>query len=162
MRNDEVIKSIRYILDLDDAEIAKILKLADYQPSRDEVSEIFKDEKETITKIDGSEVQKDTDHKLTAHFLDGVIFQLRGKSDKHPPQPIQTPVTNNIVLKKLRVAFKLKDTDIINILKDEGLSISKSELSAFFRDDTHRNYKNCGDQVLRYFLRGLAKRHRGE
>ncbi|MDZ7755857.1 DUF1456 family protein [Rhodohalobacter sp.] len=162
MRNDEVIKSIRYILDLDDARIAEFLKLAGYQPSREEVSEIFNDNKETITKIDGTEVEKDTDHKLTAHFLDGVIFHLRGKSDKHPPQPIQTPVTNNIVLKKLRVAFKLKDTDIIDILESEGLSISKTELSAFFRDDTHRNYKNCGDQVLRNFLRGLAKRKRGE
>ena len=162
MRNDEIIKSIRYILDLDDAQIAEFLKLADYQPTRGEVTEIFNEDKETETKIDGTVVEKDTPHKLTAHFLDGVIFHLRGKSDKHPPQPIQTPVTNNIVLKKLRVAFKLKDTDIIDILKDEGLNISKTELSAFFRDDNHRNYKNCGDQVLRYFLRGLAKRHRGE
>lgn len=162
MRNDEIIKSTRYILDLDDAQIAEFLKLADYQPTRDEVSEIFSDNKETITKIDGTEVEKDTDDKLTAHFLDGVIFHLRGKSDKHPAPPIQTPVTNNIVLKKLRVAFKLKDTDIIDILESEGLSLSKTELSAFFRDDTHRNYKNCGDQVLRNFLRGLAKRQRGD
>ncbi len=160
MRNDEVIKSIRHILDLQDAKIADILKLADYQPDRDEVSEIFKDDKGTITKIDGTVIEKDTPHKLTAHFLDGLIFHLRGKSDKHPPQPIEVPVTNNIVLKKLRVAFKLKDTDIIELLKGEGLSISKSELGAFFRDDNHRNYKPCGDQVLRYLLRGLAKRFR--
>ncbi|WP_069132187.1 YehS family protein [Rhodohalobacter halophilus] len=162
MRNDEVIKSIRYIMDLQDAQIADILKLADYQPDREEVSEIFNENKGSITKIDGTVVEKDTDHKLTAYFLDGVIFHLRGKSDKHPPKPIQIPVTNNIVLKKLRVAFKLKDTNIIDILKEEGLSISKTELSAFFRDDNHRNYKNCGDQVLRNFLRGLAKRQRGE
>lgn len=151
MRNDDVIKSIRYILDLDDVEIAEILKLADYQPKRDEIAGIFEEDDD-----------KDATHELTANFLDGLIYFRRGKSDKHPPQPIQIPVTNNIVLKKLRVAFKLRENDIQKILHSTGFEVSSTELSALFRKENHRNYRECGDQLLRYFLKGLAIKYRNE
>ncbi len=71
-------------------------------------------------------------------------------------------MTNNDVLKKLRIALELKDTDIIEILKLAGFQITKSELSALFRTPDHRNYKECGDQILRNFLNGLIIRNRGE
>ena len=71
-------------------------------------------------------------------------------------------MTNNDVLKKLRIALELKDTDIIEILKLASFQITKSELSALFRTPDHRNYKECGDQILRNFLNGLIIRNRGE
>jgi uncharacterized protein YehS (DUF1456 family) len=71
-------------------------------------------------------------------------------------------MTNNDILKKLRIALELKDTDIIDILKLAGFEITKSELSALFRNADHRNYKECGDQILRNFLNGLIIRNRGE
>jgi uncharacterized protein YehS (DUF1456 family) len=71
-------------------------------------------------------------------------------------------MTNNEILKKLRIALELKDTDIIEILKLAGFEISKSEVSALFRSPDHRNYKVCGDQILRNFLNGLIIRNRGE
>lgn len=150
MRNDEVIKSIRYILDLDDVQIANILKLADYEPTRDEINAIFQETYE----------EEDATHELMAHFLDGFIYFKRGKSDKHPPQPIQIPVTNNMVLKKLRVAFKLRESDILQILKSTDFTVTPTELSALFRAENHRNYRSCGDQLLRYFLKGLAYKYR--
>lgn len=70
-------------------------------------------------------------------------------------------MTNNEILKKLRVALSLKDTDIIEILKLAEFDISKAELSALFRSEDHRNYKECGDQILRRFLNGLIIRNRG-
>ena len=69
---------------------------------------------------------------------------------------------NNDILKKLRIALNLKDTDIIEILKLADFEITKSELSALFRNEDHRNYKECGDQILRRFLNGLIIRNRGE
>ncbi|MBE9504644.1 MAG: DUF1456 family protein [Proteobacteria bacterium] len=69
---------------------------------------------------------------------------------------------NNTILKKLRIALELKDTDIIEILKLADFEISKSELSALFRKEDHKNYKECGDQILRYFLDGLIIRNRGK
>jgi len=71
-------------------------------------------------------------------------------------------MTNNDILKKLRIALELKDTDIIEILKLADFEITKSELSALFRNPDHRNYKECGDQILRNFLNGLIIRNRGK
>ena len=70
-------------------------------------------------------------------------------------------MTNNDIFKKLRVALKLKDEDILGILRLVDFKISKSELGAIFRKDDHPNYKECGDQLLRNFLNGLIIYMRG-
>jgi uncharacterized protein YehS (DUF1456 family) len=70
-------------------------------------------------------------------------------------------MSNNDVLKKLRVALQLRDDQIVEILKLVNFNISKSELGAFFRSEDHPNYKPCGDQVLRNFLNGLVIHLRG-
>lgn len=70
-------------------------------------------------------------------------------------------MSNNDILKKLRVALQLRDDDIIHILKLVDFSMSKTELSAFFRSEDHPNFKPCGDQVLRNFLNGLVIYKRG-
>jgi len=93
-------------------------------------------------------------------FLDGLIIHRRGKQKGHKPRPVEIPVTNNTVLKKLRVAFKLREDDIIEILKSTGFSVSTTELSALFRSEDHRNFMRCGDQLLRYFLKGLSEKYK--
>jgi uncharacterized protein YehS (DUF1456 family) len=70
-------------------------------------------------------------------------------------------MSNNDILKKLRVALELRDDDIIHILGLEDFKISKTELSAFFRTEDHPNYKPLGDQILRKFLNGLVTYKRG-
>jgi uncharacterized protein YehS (DUF1456 family) len=70
-------------------------------------------------------------------------------------------LTNNDILKKLRVALQLRDDEIVKILKLKDFEISKTELSAFFRNEDHPNYKKCGDQLLRNFLDGLIIYKRG-
>lgn len=70
-------------------------------------------------------------------------------------------LSNNDILKKLRVALELKDDDIIAILKLVDFEVSKSELSALFRKEDHPNYMPCGDQLLRNFLNGLVIHKRG-
>ena len=69
---------------------------------------------------------------------------------------------NNQILWKLRIALKLKDTDIIDILKLADFEITKPELTALFRREDHKNFKQCGDQILRRFLDGLIIRNRGK
>lgn len=68
---------------------------------------------------------------------------------------------NNDILKKLRVALKLRDDEIVEILKLVDFRITTTELGAFFRKSDHPNYKECGDQVLRNFLNGLIIHLRG-
>jgi len=70
-------------------------------------------------------------------------------------------MSNNDILKKLRVALHLKNTDIIEILKLVDFKISESELGALFRKEDHPKYKDCGDQILRNFLNGLVIHLRG-
>jgi uncharacterized protein YehS (DUF1456 family) len=70
-------------------------------------------------------------------------------------------MTNNDILKKLRVALKLRDDDILEILKLVDFPVSKSEISALFRAEDHPNYVECGDQFLRNFLNGLIIYMRG-
>ncbi|MBT8316911.1 MAG: DUF1456 family protein [Lutibacter sp.] len=70
-------------------------------------------------------------------------------------------LTNNDIFKKLRVAHKLRDTDIIDICKLVDFKVSKSELGAIFRKEDHPKYMECGDQFLRNFLNGLVIHLRG-
>ena len=70
-------------------------------------------------------------------------------------------LTNNDILKKIRVALKLRDNDIVDILKLVDFNISKSELNAFFRKEDHPKYMELQDQILRNFLNGLIIHKRG-
>ena len=64
-------------------------------------------------------------------------------------------------MKKLRVALKLRDTDIVDILSLVDFKTTTTELSALFRAEDHPNFKPCGDQILRNFLNGLVIYTRG-
>jgi uncharacterized protein YehS (DUF1456 family) len=101
------------------------------------------------------------DDRTLAHFLDGLIVHFRGRDESQPLRPVEKRITNNLVLKKLRVAFQLKDVDMHDIFQQAGFPVSKPELSALFRQPDHKNYRACGDQLLRNFLKGLTLRVRG-
>lgn len=70
-------------------------------------------------------------------------------------------MSNNDILKKLRVALHLRNSDIVEICKLVNFRITESELTALFRKDDHPNFKACGDQILRNFLNGLIIYKRG-
>lgn len=87
--------------------------------------------------------------------------QERGTLNYIKPETKNKKMTNNDILKKLRVALMLRDDQIVEILELVDFRISKSELGAFFRAEDHENYMECGDQVLRNFLNGLVIHLRG-
>jgi uncharacterized protein YehS (DUF1456 family) len=70
-------------------------------------------------------------------------------------------MSNNDIMKKLRVAMKFTDDDIIKVLDLANFRITKTELGAIFRKEDHPNFKPCGDQILRNFLNGLIIHQRG-
>jgi uncharacterized protein YehS (DUF1456 family) len=96
--------------------------------------------------------------KMMGSFLDGLIIHKRGRKETQPGEEKPAALTNNDILKKLRIALELKEDDMLNILKLGDVDISKSELTALFRKKGHKHYKECGDQFLRYFFKGLALR----
>lgn len=75
---------------------------------------------------------------------------------KKVPMMITNENVNNMLLKKIKIALSLSSEDMLGILGNAGVQISKSELSAVFRKEGHRNYKECGDRYARNFLKGLA------
>ena len=89
-----------------------------------------------------------------ATFLNGLINDKRGKKEGVQPAP-EKRLTNNIILTKLKIAFNLRAEDIIELLAKLDLRISKPELSAFSRKPDHKHYRECKDQFLRNFLKGL-------
>lgn len=70
-------------------------------------------------------------------------------------------LTNNDILKKLRVALQLRNADIVEIMKLADFKVTESELGALFRAEDHPKFKKCGDQFLRNFLNGLVIYKRG-
>lgn len=153
MNNNDVLRSLRYLLDINDAELVAICLLADYPLEPAAVPDLLK-------KDDEAGFQPCTDQVL-AHFLAGLILHKRGRDESRPPLPVEKRLTNNIILKKLRVAFELRDDDMHDILRAADLPMTKAELNALFRNPEHKNYRVCGDQLLRNFLRGLTQRERG-
>ncbi|OQY17282.1 MAG: hypothetical protein B6I36_09230, partial [Desulfobacteraceae bacterium 4572_35.1] len=93
-------------------------------------------------------------------FLDGLIVYTRGPSDQTGAAHLDVPLNNNVILKKMRIALQLRDSDLLNLFAAAEYKITKSELSALFRKKGHKNYKECGDQILRNFLVGLTKHNR--
>lgn len=89
-----------------------------------------------------------------ALFLNGLINEKRGKKEGAQPAPEQS-LTNNIIFRKLKIALDLKDDDILALMDLADLRISKHELSAFFRKPDHKHYRECKDQILRNFLKGI-------
>lgn len=151
MRNNDILRRIRYTFDYTDSKMIALFGLADHQITRTQLSDWLKKEDDPAFKNCG-------DMQLAA-FLSGLINDRRGKKAGPPVRP-EKQLNNNIILRKLKIAFNLKDDDILNILALAELPMSKHELSAFFRKPEHKNYRSCKDQVLRNFLQGLQRRYR--
>ena len=151
MKNNEVLRSLRYIFDFSDAKMVSIFALAGHQVTRPQVSEWLRRDDDPAMKS-----CKDVELAL---LLNGLIIEKRGKIEGPPPEPEQR-LTNNSIFKKLRIALDLKGNDIQEIMGLARFIISEHEISAFFRKPGQNNYRLCKDQVLRNFLRGLQLKYR--
>lgn len=151
MINNDILRSLRYTFDLEDKETLEILALADNIVLRDELCAWLKKDKDSSFKA--------CSDKDFLSYLDGFILYKRGKQDK-AIQATSQILTNNLILKKLKIALSLKSEEIMSLLNLVDVKISKHELSALFRQKDHKNYRECKDQFLRNFLRGLQKKYR--
>jgi uncharacterized protein YehS (DUF1456 family) len=152
MLNNDVLRSLRYMLDVSDAKMVEIVELGGKTVSEQEIT--------AVLKKDDEPGYQDCPDDLLAHALDGLVYFKRGKDESRPAPALELPVSNNQVLKKLRVAFELKDEDIHAIMRSVDFEVSKPEMSALFRKAGTSNYRVCGDQFLRNFLKGLTQRLR--
>jgi uncharacterized protein YehS (DUF1456 family) len=147
-------RRFRYALNINDRTMLDIFKLGEHPLELPGLKDLLKKEEETGFVL--------CNNKVLSSFLDGFIIYKRGKKEDAGAQPKRSghQLTNNLILRKIRIGLELKEDDMLGILKRANFTLSKSELSAFFRDKEHKNFKPCGDQVLRNFLSGLAVWHR--
>lgn len=152
MTNNDFLRRLRYALDIKDNIMVQIFKKGNIILTREDVIDYLKkDIDEGFKKLNNNDL---------IAFLDGLIIQKRGKREDGTPVP-KVKVTknnlNNILLRKLRIALSFKSYDMIKIFKLGGIEISEGELSALFRSEDHKNYKECGDKYIRVFLKGLTE-----
>ncbi|MGE8203035.1 DUF1456 family protein [Heyndrickxia sp. NPDC080065] len=166
MDNNDILIRLRYALELKNKEMAEIFKHGGVEVSVPEVVKILT---KTYNEDDyENEDQIKCTHSMLDSFLNGLIIYKRGKQEPKPgqPNPPESPLktsgnVNNLLLKKVKIALALTTDDILDIFDNAGLRVSKGELGALLRKEGHKNYKECGDNFARNFLKGLAIKYRG-
>jgi uncharacterized protein YehS (DUF1456 family) len=151
MTNNDILRRVRYIFDLSDSQMIAIFAAADDQVTREQISAWLKKDEDPA-------FQKCNDARL-AIFLNGFINKKRGKKEGAQPQP-EKRLTNNIILMKLKIALNLKAEDVMEVMALANVPIGKHELSALSRRPGHKHYRECKDQFLRNFLKGLQLKYR--
>lgn len=150
MLSNDILRSLRYTLKVNNNGMVRILALAEMESTSANFDA-------WVTKEDEEGFVRCPDIILSG-FLNGLIYDKRGKDDSAPELALERRVNNNTVLKKLRIAFSLKTDDIQAIMTQQNVRVSMPEITAMMRAPDHKNYRECGDQFLRYFLRGLTHR----
>ena len=165
MNNNDILIRLRYALDIKNTGMVEIFKLGGIEVTKEEVSIMLT--KSTDSNETESEAYIKCSNGMLDSFLNGFIIFKRGKQDPKPGQPTgpALPIknnesVNNIILKKLKIALALTSEDMLDILEEAGVVITKGELSAVLRKEGHKNYKECGDRYARNFLKGLAIKYR--
>ncbi len=150
MTNNDIFRRLRHALDISDTAAAEIIGKTGEETTRSQVSRWLKRDDE-----DGYQAMSDP---TLCRFLDGLIIEKRGpRPDGSVPEPLEL-LTNNEILKKLRIALEMRDEDVNAVFEKAEFVVTKAELSSFFRKEGHRNYRLCPEQVLRKFIQGLGKK----
>lgn len=145
MTNNDILRRLRYALDLTSEDMIRLFLLAGRPMTLPDL--------DLLLKKDDEPGWIECPDPLLQSFLDGLILKQRGPRDTPASNNV---LDNNLILRKIRIALHLEDTDMLSILEAGGMKISKAELSALFRKPEHRNYMRCQDQLLKKFLKGLT------
>ncbi len=148
MTNNDTLRRLRYALNKNDIAMAQITSKSGRETTEAEVINWLKFEDES-----GFSELSDSD---LCSFLDGLIVEKRGP---HPSGNVPKPLdflSNNEVLKKLRIALNLQSDGMLEIFKKAEFDVSNAELGSFFRRADHPKFAKCPEQVLRKFITGLS------
>ena len=150
MTNNDLLRRLRYALNLPDGLTLKIFTLGGKVATEAELAVWLKKEEEP-----GYAACRD---EILAAFLDGFILLRRGPRPESSAAPGSERLTNNLILKKLRIALAWQEDDVLAALAVGGMTVSKNELTALFRKPGQKNFKPCGDQLLRAFITGMVNK----
>lgn len=146
MTNNDIIRRLRYSLNLNDSKIIKLFALGKVDVTKEQII--------CWLAKKGNDHYKNCQDVRLASFLNGLITDRRGES-KTSKFKYEKTLNNNIILRKIVIALNFRSKDILKIMSLANFNISKHELSAFFRKPDHKHFRDCNDQILRNFLKGL-------
>ncbi|MEI6080055.1 MAG: DUF1456 family protein [bacterium] len=153
MDNNYVLRSVRYALNINDSTMLEIFELGGHKISRQDLTSLLKHE--------GDKDLVSCSNDIMKAFLDGLIINKRGVSEnKAGATEKPSPLNNNVILKKIRIAMNFREEDMLATFQLAGMEVTKTELTAIFRRPDHKNYRECGDQFIRNFLKGLGMKNR--
>jgi uncharacterized protein YehS (DUF1456 family) len=147
INTNEVIYKLQQALSLTLEEMIEAYKLENYDMSQIHL-------KRLLTR------RQEKDFMLCSYeelgvFLDGLVTLKRGPSPKKPHEREVIELSNNLILKKLRIALELKEAETEIIFGLADVELSKQQLASLFRKEGHKNFKVCSDELLMAFLEGL-------
>jgi uncharacterized protein YehS (DUF1456 family) len=151
MINNEILRQITASFELDDAKVMKIFALGDLEVTLAQTSAWLK-------KSDDGAFTLCEDPEFAA-FLNGWIIEKRGRQEG-PPRETEQTLSNNQVFSKLKIALNLQAEEVMEVTSLGGLTLNKRQLSAFFRKPGNKHYRECTDQCLQSFLKGMQARYR--
>ena len=168
MDNNDILVRIRYALDLKNVDLMKIFALGGETVKKETLIEMMKRTRDLgLEEEDFKPEHHRLDYRQLEVFLNGLIIFKRGpqppasNGKEYPKFIIASEFdVNNVLLKKLKIALKLKQEDMEAIFKKAGLTVTGTEITALLRAKGHKHYRECGDNFARNFLLGMAKTYR--
>ena len=147
MKTNDILYKIKKALNLSQEEMMEAYKLADYKMDATHLDSLLKRRQDK-----GSQL---CSYEELGVFLDGFVILKRGPSPKKSNNDEAVELTNNLILKKLRIALELKEAETEIIFSLADVELSKQQLASLFRKEGHKNFKECSDELLMAFLDGL-------
>ncbi len=147
MQINDILFKITKALSLEHDEIIKAYGLADYTISKERLINILKRRQD-------KGFEEATFEELGV-FLDGLVLLKRGPSDKVATDEDAVPLTNNLILKKIRVAMELKEPELVILFALAEVTLTKRQIGSLFRKEGSKNFRVCSDELLMAFLDGL-------
>ena len=146
MKTNDILFKIQKALNLSQKEMLEAYKLADYKMDATHLDSLLKRCQDEGFKL--------CSYEELGVFLDGLVILKRGPSPKKQSDDA-VELTNNLILKKLRIALELKEAETEIIFSLADVELSKQQLASLFRKEGHKNFKECSDVLLMAFLDGM-------
>ncbi len=147
MKTNDILYKIQKALNLSQEEMLEAYKLAQFKMDTARLDSLLKRRQDKGSKL--------CTYEELGLFLDGLVILKRGPSSKKSNDEETVELTNNLILKKLRIALELKEAETEIIFSLGEAELSKQQLSSLFRKEDHKNFKECSDELLMAFLDGL-------
>ena len=147
MQINDILFKIKEALHLDSIMLIEAYKLAEYEMTEERLENILKRRQD--------KGYEDATYEELGIFLDGLVLLKRGPSDKVASNDEVVDLTNNLILKKIRVAMELKEAELLILFALAEVSLTKRQIGSLFRKEGGKNFKVCSDELLMAFLEGL-------